>query len=458
MMELNNKTAQPTQLPISVVRKLLHRGARANLARIFAKAYPVEVARLFALLGVAERAHAFAILLSECEPAHAAQVLSEMSAGDSIALLQTLDAKQIARLLNEMPADDATVLVTKLPKELVADALALMEAEMAADVRELLEHEEKTAGRIMSPDYFALDEEVTVSEAITALQRRSEDFEMVFYVFVTDKRDHLVGVVSLKKLLTTPPTQQLKRIMIPNVISARTTASQEEVARLVSEYNLLAIPVVDEADRLVGIVTVDDVLDVMQDEVAEDLLALSGVAAEERISTGAWRSIRLRVPWLLINLLTASAAALIVSEFEKQIGQQPRLAVLMPIVAGLGGNAATQTLTVMIRGMAIGELSSLSRMTLKSILVGASNGLIVGLVGAAAAAVFYNIWFGLVLALAMVINMMIGGLAATLVPVILKRMRVDPAVSSSIFVTACTDVFGFLSFLGIATLLLHLLT
>lgn len=458
MMDRKDQLSRQAQIPVAVVRKLLHRGARTNLARIFTKAYPVEVARLLSMLGNAERAQAFSILLDECELSHAAAVLSEMSADESVALLENLDPKRIARLLGEMAADDATYLTSSLPEELASEVLASMEAQPAADVRELLEHEEKTAGRIMTREFFALEEDVTVAETIAALQRRSEEFEMVFYVYVVDRRDHLVGVVSLRKLLTTPPSHQLKRIMVPKVISARTTDSQEEVARLVSEYNLLAVPVVDEEDRLVGIVTVDDVLDVVQEEVAEDLLALSGVAAEEHVNTSAWRSLRLRSPWLLINLGTASLAALVIARFEPQIKQEPVLAALMPIVAGLGGNAATQALTVIIRGIALGEITSVSRIAVKSVLVGAGNGLVTGIVGAIFVSILLeNIWFGVVLAAAMIINMVIGGLAATLVPLMLRRMHVDPAVSSSIFVTACTDIIGFLSFLGLATLLLNLL-
>lgn len=458
-METKDQPTRQAQIPVAVVRKLLHRGARTNLARVFSKAYPVEVARLLSVLGGAERSQAFSILLDECEISHAAATLSEMAAEESVSLLENLDPKRIARLLGEMAADDATYLTSRLPSELASQALASMEAEPAADVRELLEHDEKTAGRMMTREFFALEEDVTIAEAIAALQRRSEELEMVFYLFVVDKRDHLVGVISLRKLLTTPPSYQLKKIMVPSVISAKTTDSQEEVARLVSEYNLLAIPVVDEGDRLVGIVTVDDVLDVVQEEVAEDLLALSGVAAEEHVNTTAGRSLRLRAPWLLINLATASLAALVIAEFETPIKKEPVLAALMPIVAGLGGNAATQALTVIIRGIALGEINSVSRIAIKSVLVGAGNGVITGLVGAGFVSILLgNIWFGVILAAAMIINMIIGGLAATLVPLTLRKMHVDPALSSSIFVTACTDVFGFLSFLGLATLLINWLT
>jgi magnesium transporter len=458
MMETGKKAAAPATVPVALVRKLLHRGARSNLAKIFIKAYPVDVARLLSMLGGAERAQAFGVLLDECDVSHVASVLSETAAEDSLQLLERLDPKRIAELLSEMPTDDATFLASRLPDPLASQVIALMETHLAAGVRELLEHEERTAGRIMTPDYFAMLEDVTVSEAITALQRRSEEYEMVFYVYVVDKRDHLVGVVSLRKLLTTPPSYQLKRIMVPDVINARTSEDQQEVARLVAEYNLLAIPIVNDEDKLVGIVTVDDVIDVLQEEAAEDLLALAGVAAEERVNTSAARSLRLRAPWLLINLITAFLATLVVSQFEEQISERPALAALMPIVAGMGGNAATQTLTVIIRGIALGELTGVSWVTLKSIIVGAGNGLITGIVGAGIAALYYkNIWLGVVLACAMVINMIVAGAAGTLVPVLLKKLHVDPAVASSVFVTTCTDVAGFLSFLGLATLLMRFL-
>lgn len=442
----------------AVVRKLLHRGARTNLAKMFGKAHPVDAARMLSMLGESERTRAFAILLEDTDKQHLAAILVEMEASDALGLLEPLEPDQIAMLMSEMQPDDATSLASRLPEPLAAQVLALMETQQAAGVRELLEHEESTAGRIMTPDYFALEEDVTVSEAITALQRRSEEFEMVFYLYVVDKRDHLVGVVSLRKLLTTAPSTQLRRVMATDVISVKVSTDQEQVANLVAEYNLLAIPVVDDVDRLVGIVTVDDVLDVVQEEATEDLLALAGVAAEERVTTRPARSLRLRVPWLLVNLATAFLAASVVRQFEAEIAKLPTLAVLMPIVAGMGGNAATQTLAVIIRGLALGELVGTARVVFNQLAVGFGNGVINGLVCAVVVAAFYgDVSLGVVLALAMVINMMIAGIAGSLIPVALKKMRIDPAVASSVFVTTCTDVAGFFSFLGLAAVLLKVL-
>jgi magnesium transporter len=457
MTETRNNPTPHSAITVPVVRKLLHRGAHSRLARVLNKAHPVEVARLLSALRGSERKQAFGILLDESDVTHVADVVSEMSPSDSLPLLSELNPDRIARYLSEMSADDATNLASRLPEPLAAQVLALMEAEPAADVRELLEHDERTAGRIMTRNYFALEEDVTIAEAVAALQKRSEEFEMVFYVYVVDKRDHPVGVVSLRKLLTTHPATQLKRIMVQDVISVRTSADQEEVARLVAEYNLLAIPVVDQEDKLVGIVTVDDVIDVLQEEAAEDLLALAGVTAEERVNTPATRSLRLRAPWLLVNLATTFAPAYVISRFQPEISKYAYLAALVTIPMGMGGNAATQTLTVIIRGMALRELPGVVRVLVKQFAVDIGNGIINGLVAAVVGLLISNsLWIGLVLALAMLINMVVSGLAGTLVPVVLKKMGIDPAIASTVFVTTFTDVGGSLSFLGLATILLRM--
>jgi magnesium transporter len=452
------KPAASVNISLGLIRKLLHRSARAAVAKIFTKAHPFDVARIFQLLRGPERLQAFSILMQECDKAHAASVISELAAEDSLRLLEQLDAKQIAEILSEMAADDATLLASRLPEDQSRQVIALMEAETAADVRGLLVHDERTAGRIMTPDVFSLEEEITVSEAITALQKRYDEFEMIFYLYVIDRRDHLVGVVSLKKLLTTSPTNQLKKIMTPDVISAHTDADQEEVARLVAEYNLLALPIVDNEDKLVGIVTVDDVLDVVQDEAAEDLLALAGVAAEEQVSTKPGRSLRLRAPWLMVNLLTAFIASFVISRFQFTLDAMTFLAPLMSIPMGMGGNAATQAVTVVVRGLALNQVASIGRAVSKEVLVGAGNGLINGTICAVVVAITSKkILLGVVLGVAMVINMIVAGLAGLLIPTGLRRLGVDPAVSSSVFVTTCTDVCGSFSFLGIATLLIYYL-
>jgi len=298
---------------------------------------------------------------------------------------------------------------------------------------------------------------MTVGEAITALQS-SRDVEMVFYLYIVDARRHLVGVTSLRRLLLVSPETPLKRIMTPEPISARVDMDQEEVARLVASYNLLAIPVVEESNKLVGLITVDDVIDVIKDEATEDLYRLAGVSSDERVFTPAGESLRKRMPWLIVNLATAFMAAAVVGIFQNTISAWVALAVFMPIVAGMGGNAATQTLTVIVRGIALGELTwGNSRKALnKELLVGVGNGLVVGTIAALVAWVMNgDPRLGIILALAMVVNLFVAGLAGTLIPLGLKAIKVDPALASAVFITTFTDVAGFASFLGLATLFLR---
>jgi magnesium transporter len=312
----------------------------------------------------------------------------------------------------------------------------------------------------MDPNVYALPEELTAGEAITALQT-SRDVEMVFYLYVVDERRHLVGVVSLRRLLLVPPETPLKRIMTIEVYSARVDTDQEEVARMVASYNLLAIPVVDRENKLVGVITVDDVIDVIKDEATEDVYRLAGVSADDGVLSPPRQSLQRRLPWLVVNLATAFLAASVVGLFRDLIAEIVLLAIFMPVVAGMGGNAATQTLAVVVRGLALGELtwSNARQAVFKEGLVGLGNGVSNGLLGAVAVWVVTRVMFGefdwalgFILMAAMVINMFVAAVAGTLIPLGLRALKVDPALASSVFITTLTDVFGFLSFLGLGFL------
>jgi len=329
----------------------------------------------------------------------------------------------------------------------------------SGQVESLLDYAEQTAGRIMNPNVFALSEDLTVGEAVSALQS-AINVEMVFYLYVVDVRRHLVGVTSLRRLLLVAPETPLKRIMTPDVISVRVDTDQEEAARLVASYNILAIPVVDEENKLVGVITVDDVIDVLKDEATEDLYRLAGVSGDERVETPAWDALKKRLPWLGVNLGTAFLAASVVAAFEHTISRATALAVFMPIVAGMGGNAGTQTLTVIVRGLALGELSwaNARKALFKEAAIGLGNGVVLGLIAALVAwATKGNPMLGLLLGMAMICNMLVASTAGTLVPLGLKAMKVDPALASSVFITTFTDVVGFASFLGLATIFLRYL-
>jgi magnesium transporter len=456
--------SQKFSLMLDSVRRLMRGGATARALNVLRKGRPADVAQVLHALSDLDRKAAFTAL-AQSETKLAAASLSELSLEEGVALLKTLAPAEIAHVLQELPSDDAAVFVAELPEDLREQLLDLMKVETSTDVQELLSFAEGTAGRIMTPAVFALSEDLTVSESISNIQNASRDVELVYYLYVVDDRNHLVGVSSLRQLLLVPPTTPLKKIMSTDVISVRTDTDQEEVARVVERYNLLGVPVVDEENKLVGIVTVDDVLDVIREEATEDIYALSGVSSEEGVMGKPLRSVRLRLPWLLVNLATAILAASVVHSFEATIEKVVVLAALQSIVAGMGGNAATQTLVVIVRGLALGEVTmeNSRRVLIKEVLVGLTNGLVNGLV----AAVIVLVWFGFsakmfiiggIIAAALIINLVIAAIAGTVIPLVLKKLKADPALASTVFVTTCTDVGGFLSFLGLATLFVKYLT
>jgi len=440
------------------VKRLLRMGATPNLLNLLLKQHPADLAQIFTDLGEKDRHTAFNIIV-ERNSKLAMEAVSELGAEAGAELLSLRSADDIARLAQEIPSDDAAALIDQLPDELSAAVLELIKPKPGGGVSELLEYEEQTAGRLMNPNVFALSEDLTAGEAITALQT-SRDVEMVFYLYVVDARRHLVGVVSLRRLLLVAPGTPLKRIMTTDVYSARVDTDQEEVAKQVASYNLLALPITDPENKLVGLITVDDVIDVIKEEATEDALRLAGVSADERASTPWFEAFRKRCPWLLINLATAFLAAWVVGRFQATITVAVGLAVYMPIVAGMGGNAATQTLAVIVRSIALGELSWANGWDalLKEVTVSLGNGIVNGAIGALAVGLFSGDWvLAGILCLAMIINLIVAATAGTLIPLGLRAAGIDPALASTVFITTFTDVFGFFSFLGLGTLFLRFL-
>ena len=445
-------------LVIESVRRLLRMGATANLLNLLQKQHPADLAQVFTELPERERHAAFNILV-EKNGKLGMEALSELGPETGSELLAGRSAEEIARLVQEIPSDDAAPLLERLAPDLRAVVLELIRPRPGGGVTELLEYEERTAGRLMNPNVFALPEDLTAGEAITAIQT-ARDVEMVFYLYVVDERRHLVGVTSLRRLLLVPPDTPLKRIMTTEVHSARVDTDQEEVARQVASYNVLALPVVDAENKLVGVITVDDVIDIIKDEATEDVFRFAGVSVDDGVLSPPGESLARRLPWLGVNLVTAFIAASVVAAFEPTIVLVPALAMLMPVVAGMGGNAATQTLAVTVRGLALGELTWVNAKAAlaKEGLVGLGNGLVLGTVAALGAwALRGDPVLGLILALAMVINMFVAATAGTLIPLGLRALKIDPALASSVFITTLTDIFGFFSFLGLATLFVQYL-
>ena len=438
------------------VRDLLERSEEHRLADVLGNLRPGDISNMMMELSEKEQSSVFSILVQH-DRRLAAETLKALGVEPGLDLLNQISSQEISKVLQELETDSATVFVSALPEENAQEVLKQMDMEESAEVQRLLQYEEDTAGRIMTPGVFALFEDLSVSEAIHTIQTAKE-LEVIFYLYVVDERNHLVGVVSVRQLLIAPPSTPLKKIMTTDVIAVATNTDQEEVAREVALYDLLAIPVVERENKLVGVVTVDDVIDVIQEEATEDIFYLAGVEGHDHIHTPPLTSVRRRLPWLVVNLATALLAATIVAFYEPTIARFSFLAVFLPVVAGMGGNSGTQTLTVIVRGLALGEISWESGKSIlsKEIVVGLNNGIITGILAGLVAYLWKgNYMLGVVLGGAMIINVALAGVVATLIPLILKRINVDPAIASGIFVTTFTDAVGFLSFLGLATLFLH---
>ena len=392
------------------VRRLLRIGATANLFNLLQKQHPADLAAVYGELQERDRKAAFAVVV-ERSPKLAMESAAELGPEMAAQLLADRPAEEIAKLIQEIPSDDAAALVDYLPEELSTAVLELMRPKESGQVGNLLEFPEKTAGRIMNPNVFALSEDLTVGEGISQLQS-SRDVEMVFYLYIVDARRHLVGVTSLRRLLLVSPETPLKRIMTPDVISVRVDTDQEEAARLVASYNLLAIPGRrrgEQAGRRHHRRRRHRRHQGRGDR--RHLSAGRRHLGRARVSTPPGESLTKRLPWLAVNLVTAFIAASVVSLFEHTIDQVVALAVFMPIVAGMGGNAGTQTLTVIVRGIALGELNwgNTRKALFKEALVGLGNGLVLGTMGALVVWLMKgNPVLGGVLGLAMVINMFIA--------------------------------------------------
>lgn len=443
------------RLVIRSARKFINMGSLSRLWNLVKNFHPAEIANLMDHLISRERLILINTLY-ERDKEKAAEVLSELVPEDAASILANLPIDQIADIMQITPSDDVAPILELLPEEMKDAVLAAMAQKPTEEVMELLDHEQETAGRIMSPNFYALNENTNVSDTITAMQLES-DVESAFYLYVIDDQDHLRGVVSLRQLLFSRPNTPLKNIMTRDVISVHTETDQEEVARQVADYNLVAIPVIDSEGKLTGVITVDDIIDIIDKEATEDIYKMLSLDTTDRIQDSPFKSIKKRLPFLLFSLLTASVAPFIVKYFEGTIQEFVTLAVFMPLVAALGGIAGNQTIAIMVREIAIGQTEWISarKALFKELLVGIGNGLVLGvIVGVASYALYGNLYLGLVVGVAVIINLFVAALIGTLIPFFLRLLRLDPALGSVNLLTMFTDSIGLLTFLGLATFFL----
>jgi magnesium transporter len=385
-----------------------------------------------------------------------AEIISEIRPEIAVELLSKLEIDQIIPLLEELSSDDAASLIALFAEEMKFEILKKMDKAEAEDIQEQLAYPEESAGRIMSTDFLALSESTSIGDAITAIQLAGEDVDVPFYLYVIDEEQRLKGVVSLKQLILVRAKLTLKDIMNPDVYKVDTFLDQEEVAAIVANYNLLAIPVVDELDKLVGVVTVDDVIDIIQDEATEDIYKLAGVQ-DYSVDLSTGKSLKKRMPWLFMSLFTTSLSAVVVNIFRGTIEQFIVLAVLMHIVPAIGGVVGNQTVAIMVREIVLGtlELKRSRKILLKELLVSIGSGLGIGVVSSLVTGLLFKNWMiGAIFGAALLFNLFMATLVGTIIPLILKRLKFDPALASGMLVTMLTDVLGLLGFLGLATIVM----
>ena len=446
---------QPQRVMIKLLDRMVELVRKGDIAHFIRRAHDIEPADLADVLSALDEQERVAVVQA-MPPELSSQALAEMPeeahAGETLA---ALDPGQAADIVEELDDDDAADMLRDLNRNQQEQILS--EVEDRSEVDRLLRYDEETAGGRMTTHMVTVPDSATAEEAREEIRRQSEEVEDFYEVFVVDSDRRLVGFLPFKDLVISRPERPVRAFMTPAEIFVTPDLDQEEVARLMARYNLPSVAVVDEDGRLLGRVTFDDVIDVVEAETTEDLLKFGGVSADEELAAG-WRpAVRSRLPWLSVNLATAFLAGGVVYLFQHTIQHTLALAVWMPVIAGMGGNAGTQALAVTVRRLALGliPVDVFTRVVGKEILVGIINGLVMGVtVGTVATLIGQGARLGIVVFLAMAGNLMVAGFAGAFIPLVLERFGVDPAVASSIFVTTFTDVCGFLLLLGLAGMLL----
>lgn len=409
-----------------------------------------------------------ALQLSDLEDNDIAEICSKLSDKELASILEESEEKTQIRILDLLRNNRIINVFSYMSKDDIVDILGEINIGKSKElinlmkdgkdkkiITELLGYEDDTAGGIMTTEYIAL-KDLTVSQALLKLKEIVSKSEVIETIFVNDNKK-IIGIANLRDILISPDTTKLEEITNTNFISVEPETDQEEVALLASKYDLNVIPVINKKNVLLGIITIDDIIDVIQEEQTEDVLKMAGVDKEENIDSTVFESIKMRLPWLIVNLVTAFLASLTVKVFEGTIAQVVALSAIMSIVTGMGGNAGTQTVSIIIRNIAMGkvELKDSLRLVVKEIILGLFNGAIIGiLTGIIVTLIYGNYYLGIIIFLSMIGNLVISGICGILVPLILAKLKLDPALASSIFLTTATDVLGFFIFLSLAQVFL----
>ena len=437
----------------SELKALIDSGNKDKLADWMAEEKPIDIALAVEDLSEEERKS----LLALQTPEQIALVLEQADDDERIRIAEEIDDSTLLSVFENMQKDDIVDLLGDMPIGRRKKLINMMKADDRRIITNLLQYPEDSAGGLMTTAYIALREDRTVAQGLEKIREIGPKTEVIETIFIIDARRKLIGWCDLRDLLSSPKDKMIHDIMHEDVISVQPETDQEETAKIVSKYDLKALPVVSKTDQILGIITVDDIIDVIVEEYDEDILQMASVSKEESLDTTLWESVRMRLPWLLVNLATAFLASFTVAAFSSTIEKVVALSSIMTIISGMGGNAGTQTSSIMIRALAQKKLKfkDCIRPFFKEILLSLING---AACGAATAIVVYfmygNRFLGVIVIMAMIGNLLVAGISGFLIPLILEHFHADPAVASSIFLTTCTDVLGFFIFLGLATVFL----
>ena len=440
---------------IDSIKRLLRRDATPHLRKIVNKTHAADLSVVFHSLSIPNQ-HKLFDMIEETEQKGA--LFSELDEDAFLALNEGIELDDVVEIFEHMPTDDVADLIGRLPDEMSDAIIKRMKKESSEEVEGLLHYGDDTAGGIMVPDFIALREDSTAKEAIESLQKEHLDVEMPFYLYAVDEYGKLVGVSSLRQLVVVPPESPLKDFMATDVFSVQTSMDQEEVAKIVARYDILAVPVVNETNQLVGIVTVDDVIDIFREEATEDILKMAGVSGDEFIETqSVARSTRIRLPWLFASCIGGIIAFFIIGHFEGSLRKLAYLAAFIPIIMGMGGNIGTQTSTIVVRGLATGRLNIRDTWSVvfKELAIGFILGMVYGfLIGMVAQLRYSTIQVAVSVGLAVISSMSVAALVGSLVPMGFARINIDPAVATGPFVTTAIDIISVYFYFEIATTLL----
>ena len=432
--------------------RLLRRNAHTNLVKLIRKTHPADLAVVFRYFSDEEQAQVFSIMV---EDGQAMEFLVELDDTLIANLLENESPERIATVIQESSANDQSFILSTLEDEQAQSVIELLKTEEQEEIEELMGYPEDSAGAMMTTNVFTLYQNTICRDALKSLQDQSEA-EMVFYLYITDDDDRLVGVASLRALATTPADTILKNIMVKRVHTVRPETDQEEVAQIVAQYNYLAVPVLDEDDQLLGIVTVDDVVDVIREEATEDFLQMAGAGKDREILLkSSWENARARLPWLFASWIGGIFAASIIGTFEHMLESMIALAAFIPVIIGMGGNIGTQSSTIIVRGIATGriEIGSELKVLLKEVRVGIILGALYGLLlGVFAKFRFIDAdpMLGVVVGLSIGCSMLIAVAVGTFIPMFLRKVDIDPAIATGPFVTTSIDILGVLFYFVIA--------